>query len=128
MVCVVRLPIAGLPWNTSKAIPFGIRRCRLLPLVDAAPYTTEQFDESNHFGGEVEVTLVSGEILRSKVLQAVGRTSDDPLPRPLLKEKFVDCCARTLTARAIEDLYARVDECERVTDVRVITTLATDIL
>lgn len=100
----------------------------LLPLVEASTYTTEQFDESNHFGGEVEVTLANGEVLHSKVQQAVGRTSDDPLPRHLLKEKFVDCCSRTLTARAIEDLYSRIDECERVSDVRVITTLATDTL
>jgi 2-methylcitrate dehydratase PrpD len=100
----------------------------LLPLVEAAPYTSEQFDESNHFGGEVEVTLANGEVLKSKVEQAVGRTSDDPLPAALLKAKFADCCARTLTPRAIEDLHARIETCERVSDVRVITTLATDTL
>lgn len=100
----------------------------LLPLIEAAPYTSEQFAPSNHFGGEVEVTLKSGEAMRAKVEQALGRTSDDPLPRALLREKFVNCCARTLSPRAIDDLYARIDAAERVEDVRAITMLATDTL
>jgi len=100
----------------------------LLPLIEASAYTSAQFDESNHFGGEVEVTLKSGEVLRAKVQQAVGRTSDDPLPRPLLREKFVNCCARTLTAQAIEDLYVGIDELECAEDAGAITTLATDTL
>jgi hypothetical protein len=76
----------------------------------------------------VEVTLKSGEVLRAKVEQAVGRTADDPLPRPLLREKFVNCCARTLTKRAIDDLYAHIDAVEFAEDMRAITVLATNTL
>jgi 2-methylcitrate dehydratase PrpD len=100
----------------------------LLPLVEASAYTSAQFAPGNHFGAEVEVTLKSGEVLRAKVEQAVGRTADDPLPRPLLREKFVNCCARTLTKRAIDDLYAHIDAVEFAEDMRAITVLATNTL
>ena len=100
----------------------------LLGAIEAYPYTSAQFAESNHFGSEVEVTLKSGEILRAKVEQAVGRTSDDPLPAVLLREKFVNCCARTLTRDAIDALHASIEDLEHARDVRAVTALTTETL
>ena len=67
--------------------------------VHAAPYTTAQFPADNHFGAEVRVTLRGGKVLSGKVDQPFGRTSDNPLPASLLKEKF-DNCARARCRRS----------------------------
>ena len=69
---------------------------KLLPRVHAAPYTTAQFPADNHFGAEVRVALRGGKALSAKVDQPFGRTSDNPLPAGLLKEKFENCAARVL--------------------------------
>ena len=98
---------------------------RLLGLTEALPYTSAQFDEDNHFGAEVEVHTVDGSVLRTKVQQALGRTSDDPLPAPLLREKFVNCCIGVLTEEATEKLYTEIDGFEHAADIRTITSFAT---
>ena len=70
----------------------------LLPRIRVAPYTTAQFPADNHFGAEVRVTLGDGTVLTQKVDQPFGRTSRNPLPPAQLKEKFVHCARRALTA------------------------------
>lgn len=96
---------------------------KLLGLIEVMPYTTAQFAEDNHFGGEVEVLTRDGKTLRAKMEQSVGRTSDDPLPAPLLRAKFVDCSSGVLTHETIEQLYSSVDGFEGLNDVRSITAL-----
>ncbi|MGH8660267.1 MAG: MmgE/PrpD family protein [Burkholderiales bacterium] len=96
---------------------------RLLPRVHAAPYTTAQFPAENHFGAEVRAALRGGRVLSAKVDQPFGRTSDNPLPAGLLKEKFEDCAARALPRERIAPLYSAIQGFESLKDVREMTAI-----
>ena len=96
---------------------------KLLPRVHAAPYTTAQFPAENHFGAEVKVALRGGKMLSGKVDQPFGRTSDNPLPAALLKEKFEDCAARALPRERIATLYSAIQGFENLKDAREVTAL-----
>jgi len=89
---------------------------KLLPRVHAAPYTTAQFPADNHFGAEVKVSLRGGKILGAKVDQPFGRTSDNPLPASLLREKFEDCAARAVPRERIAPLYSAIQGFENLKD------------
>ena len=96
---------------------------KLLPRVHAAPYTTAQFPAENHFGAEVKVALKGGRILSAKVDQPFGRTSDNPLPASLLKEKFDNCAARVLPAGRVGPLYSAIQGLENLKDAREVTAI-----
>jgi len=96
---------------------------KLLPRVHAAPYTTAQFPAENHFGAEVRIALRGGKVLGAKVDQPFGRTSDNPLPAALLKEKFENCAARVLPADRVGSLYAATQMFERLKDARELTAI-----
>jgi 2-methylcitrate dehydratase PrpD len=87
---------------------------KLLPRVHAAPYTTAQFPEENHFGAEVKISLRGGVVLSGKVDQPFGRTSDNPLPASLLKEKFDNCARRALPAERVGPLYSAIQGFENL--------------
>ncbi|MES3004436.1 MAG: MmgE/PrpD family protein [Pseudomonadota bacterium] len=86
-----------------------------LPRVHVAAYNKTGaggFDESNHFGGVVKVTMKDGTVYESQVDQPLGRTSANPLPEPLLREKFRLCAATVLREdgiAAIADAIWRVE-------------------
>src|SRR5262249_41117195 len=95
----------------------------VLPRVHAAPYTTAQFPEDNHYGAEVKVTTTDGTVVVGKIDEAAGRTSGKPLARERLREKFDNCVARALPrsrAPALADMIERLDT---VADVRSFTGL-----
>jgi 2-methylcitrate dehydratase PrpD len=95
----------------------------ILPRVHAAAYTTEQFPADNHFGAEVKVTTVDGEVVAGKIDQALGRTSDDPVPAVRLREKFENCIGRALPgprAKALADMVERLDT---LADMRTLSAL-----
>ena len=96
----------------------------MLARIHAATYTTAQFPADNHFGAEVRVTLRSGTVLAQKVDQPFGRTSRNPLPPALLKEKFVNCASRALPGDDVERLHAALAALETVGDIREVTALA----
>ncbi|HKA40145.1 MAG TPA: MmgE/PrpD family protein [Burkholderiales bacterium] len=96
---------------------------KLLSRVHAAPYTTAQFPEDNHFGAEVKVTLRGGKALGGKVNEPFGRTSDNPLPASLLKEKFENCAARALPRERVAPLYSAIQGFENLKDVREMTAI-----
>jgi 2-methylcitrate dehydratase PrpD len=96
---------------------------KLLPRVHAAPYTTAQFPVENHFGAEVSVALRGGKVLSAKVDQPFGRTSDNPLPAGLLKEKFENCAARVLPRERVAALYPAIQGFENLKDVREMTAI-----
>jgi 2-methylcitrate dehydratase PrpD len=96
---------------------------KLLPRVHAAPYTTAQFPADNHFGAEVRIALRGGRVLSAKVDQPAGRTSDNPLPAGLLKEKFENCAARVLPRERIAPLYSAIQGFENLKDARAVTAL-----
>lgn len=94
--------------------------------IQAAPYTTAQFPEDNHFGAEVRVTLRGGTVLAAKVDQPAGRTSANPLSRDELKAKFDDCAARALPAARVRTLYETIDRLESLADVRAVSLAMLD--
>jgi 2-methylcitrate dehydratase PrpD len=96
---------------------------KVLSRVHAAPYTTAQFPAENHFGAEVKVTLRGGKVLSAKVDQPYGRTSDNPLPASLLKEKFENCAARALPKERIAPLYSAIQGFENLKDAREMTAI-----
>lgn len=58
-----------------------------------------------------------------KVDQPFGRTSGNPLPPELLKEKFVNCALRVLPQSRVTQLHASIRELERLDDMRRLTAL-----
>lgn len=96
---------------------------KLLPRVHAAPYTTAQFPADNHFGAEVKIALRGGRVLSAKVDQPLGRTSDNPLPAGLLKEKFENCAARALSRERTASVYSSIQGLENLQDVRELTAI-----
>jgi 2-methylcitrate dehydratase PrpD len=96
---------------------------KLLTRVHAAPYTTAQFPEDNHFGAEVKVALRGGKVLGAKVNEPFGRTSDNPLPASLLKEKFENCAGRALPREGVAPLYSAIQGFENLKDVREMTAI-----
>jgi len=96
---------------------------KLLPRVHAAPYTTAQFPAENHFGAEVRIALRGGKALSAKMDQPFGRTSDNPLPAGLLKEKFENCAARVLPRERVAALYSAIQGFENLTDAREVTAI-----
>jgi 2-methylcitrate dehydratase PrpD len=95
----------------------------LLPRVHAATYTTAQFPEDNHFGAEVKLTLQGGRVLAAKVDEPFGRTSENPLPAALLKEKFENCATRALPKERVGQLYSAIHGFENLKDVREVTAI-----
>ena len=96
---------------------------KLLPRIHAATYTTAQFPAENHFGAEVKITLKGGRVLGGKTDQPFGRTSDNPLPASLLKEKFDNCAARVLPAERVGPLYSAIQGFENLKDARELTAI-----
>jgi 2-methylcitrate dehydratase PrpD len=96
---------------------------KLLPRVHAAPYTTAQFPEDNHFGAEVKVLLRGGKVLGAKVNEPFGRTSENALPAGLLREKFENCAVRALPRERVAPLYSAIQGFENLKDVREMTAI-----
>ena len=93
---------------------------RVMSRIEAAPYTTDQFPEDNHFGAEVRVTLRGGTELAKKVDQPLGRTAQVALPPERLREKFENCARRVLPAEAAARVYAAITALETLEDVRAV--------
>jgi hypothetical protein len=55
--------------------------------------------------------------------QPLGRTSANPLPAGLLKEKFEDCAARALPRERVAALYSATQNFENLRDVREVTAI-----
>jgi len=101
---------------------------KLMALVEAAPYGTEQFPADNHVGAEVKVTLRGGTSLTAKVDRAAGRSSDNPLPKERLGEKFENCALRVLSPDRTAAVYGLIQDFEKLTDVRVLhNAMTTDV-
>jgi 2-methylcitrate dehydratase PrpD len=86
----------------------------LLPRIHAAPHPEASMDSREHFGAELRVTLTDGRVLAQKVRQAMGRSSDDPLPPALLEAKFLDCASRALPAARARELLGMLRGLESV--------------
>jgi 2-methylcitrate dehydratase PrpD len=95
----------------------------LLARVEVAPYDATQFDPANHFGGELKLTLDDGRILQERVEQPLGRTSSNPLPRELLRGKFVACAGHVLPEARAREVADTIEAFDSVADVSVFTRM-----
>ena len=95
----------------------------LLPRIHVAPYDATQFARENHFGGAVRVTLRDGTVETARVEQALGRTSDNPVPPDRLRRKFAACAATVLREDAVEPVAAAIARIEALDDMRELTNL-----
>ena len=104
------------------------RIAALLPRIHAAPYDESHFPHDNHFGGVVRVTLRDGSVESARVEQALGRTSDNPVPPDRLRRKFELCAARVLREDAIAPIADAIAAIDTLADVRTLTgqLIATD--
>src|ERR1700730_7211070 len=69
--------------------------------IEATPHPRLSPASIAHFGPEVTVTTTDGRRLAKAVDIAVGRTSENPLPRAALEAKYRDCAGHALTADAV---------------------------
>lgn len=115
--CVVLEHFEGEAWRDHRI-------AQLLPRVKVAAYDAQRFDPANHFGGEVRVTLRDGTVRSARVEQALGRTSANPLPEDLLREKFMACAARALPAAQAATLADGLLGIDASGDVRATLALA----
>ena len=84
------------------------RIAALLPRIHVAPYD----DDANHFAGEVRITLRDGSVEKARVEEALGRTSDNPVPPDRLRRKFELCAQGVLredTIGQVADAIAAID-------------------
>src|SRR6267378_3190720 len=99
------------------------RIAALLPRIHVAPYDESQFPRENHFGGAVRVTLRDGSVETARVDQALGRTSDNPVPPARLRRKFELCGSRVLREDAIAPIADAIAAIDKFADVRTFTRL-----
>jgi 2-methylcitrate dehydratase PrpD len=95
----------------------------LLPRIHVAAYDARQFDPANHFGGAVRLTLRDGRVLDGRVEQALGRTSDNPVPEERLQRKFALNAATVLRAGQVDAIGSAIGAIETLDDVRALTDL-----
>ena len=89
----------------------------MLARIHAAPHPEMSMASTDHFGGEVRITLKDGRVLSRRVNQPIGRDAGHPLPQDLLEAKFLSCATRALasdTARHLLTLLRRLDEVRRI--------------
>lgn len=95
----------------------------LMKKIDAQPYDEVQFSSNNHFGGEVRVHLHSGVVLKAKVQEPLGRTSDNPLPADRLKKKFELCANGIISVDTAKQACTLIENLEDLDDIRLLTKL-----
>lgn len=95
----------------------------LLPRVRVAPYDETQFAADNHFGGVVRITLGDGSVETARVEQALGRTSDNPLPAERLRGKFAQCAGTVLRQDVVALVAEAIARIDTLPDLRSLTTL-----
>ncbi|HEY0297331.1 MAG TPA: MmgE/PrpD family protein [Bordetella sp.] len=96
----------------------------LLPRIHVAAYNETGvggFPEANHFGGLVRITLRDGSVLEAQVDQPLGRTSANPLPPALLRDKFSLCASAVLAPPAIPAIAETIERIETLNSVGELT-------
>ena len=93
----------------------------MLTRVHAAPHPEMAMASTDHFGGEVRITLKDGRTLSRRVNQPIGRDSDHPLPQYLLEAKFIHCATRALSPATAHGLLALLRRIDQVAGIRQIT-------
>ena len=93
----------------------------MLSRVYAAPHPDMAMTSTDHFGGEVRITLKDGRTVSRRVNQPIGRDSDHPLPPDLLEAKFISCATRALAPATARGLLASLRQIDQAASIRHIT-------
>jgi 2-methylcitrate dehydratase PrpD len=92
----------------------------IMKKIQVTPHPDMDWRSTDHFGAEVNVELRSGQRIKSFQHQAIGRGPEIPLPQPLLRAKFLDCWSQVLPRAAGENLIAKIETLETLTDTRTL--------
>ncbi len=125
--CVTRMLLEGrilLQHFEADAYRHLVTR-EVMKRVTSVTHRAGQFPVDNHFGAEVKVTLTDGASHSARVDIQLGRTSDNPVPEPLLRAKFHHCAGRVLDGKQVDRLTTLVDGLPELTSVAELTAAAT---
>ena len=114
--------MVGIP-HFENASYHETRVTRLLPRIHVAPYDESQFARENHFGGAVRIVLRDGSVETARVDEALGRTSDNPVPPERVRRKFELCAATVLREEAIVPMADAIGAIDTLADMRTLTAL-----
>jgi len=114
--------VVGIPHFENESYQEA-RVTRLLPRIHLAPYDESQFARENHFGGAVRIALRDGSVETARVEEALGRTSDNPVPPERVRRKFELCAATVLREEAIAPIADAIGAIEALADMRTLTAL-----
>lgn len=81
----------------------------------------EHEDDGNDYGAEVFVTLADGSRLVATVASPLGRGPEAPLPDGMLRAKYADCAAHSLTPAGIETSFDMLMRLEEIGDIAELT-------
>jgi 2-methylcitrate dehydratase PrpD len=124
--CVARALLDGEPRlaHFEGDAPFDPPVRRLMERVSAGAHPEMAHSADQAFGAEVIVEMNDGRRLSERVAHMPGRGPLHPMTRQELRDKFMDCAARSLPAARALQLFERLAELERVASVRELGALA----
>jgi 2-methylcitrate dehydratase PrpD len=99
------------------------RIVHLLERIHVGPYGESQFAQENHFGGAVRIKLRDGSVETARVDEALGRTSDNPVPSERVRRKFELCAATVLREEVVAPIADAIGAIEKLADIRRLTAL-----
>ncbi|MFV0491222.1 MAG: MmgE/PrpD family protein [Pseudorhodobacter sp.] len=74
------------------------------------------------YGAEVVVRMADGTEHRQHIETPLGRGPESPLPKEMLRAKFLDCAARSLTAQGASEVFAMLMQLERLASISDLTS------
>jgi 2-methylcitrate dehydratase PrpD len=89
----------------------------LLPRIHVIPYT-DYVGAPDHYATEMTVTLRSAEKHFLRIERPRGRVPEEPADPDAIRDKFIGCATRLLTAPASRSLYDKLLQLERAACVR----------
>jgi 2-methylcitrate dehydratase PrpD len=92
----------------------------IMKRIKVTPHPDMDWQSTDHFGAEVNLELRSGQKIKSFQPHAIGRGPEIPLPQPLLRAKFLDCWSQAFPRAAGENLIAKTEALETLTDTRTL--------
>ena len=119
-----RSSTAPSPSSISRAAPTASRPCgRSSRACMPRPTPRRSFPLTTTTARRCASLCAGGKVLSGKVDQPFGRTSANPLPAALLKEKFDNCARRLLPAERAGALYSAIQGFDNLKAAREVTAI-----
>ena len=93
----------------------------VMKLIHAAPHPDLDASWADKYGGEVVMTLKSGEQHRARIEHQIARGPQTPLSENELRGKFLDCTSACLSAAQGEKLFQALIEMDTSENVATLT-------